>query len=154
MKIEEYKFINSGLYIKFDTYFKHIKLQKLEDNNGSDEKLVELEYDSIELTFSKQKDSITLHTSENCGMVIIIIWELDKEHINYKSYMFVNKDDKIKSKDNEMDRCINKEELLGCGLEYLFKSKVNIDTGSTINKNPQIKCEIKNENIFAEIKRR
>lgn len=152
--ISKHKFIDSGLHINFDKKFKHIKLQKLERINSTFEQddVVDLEYDLIELTFSKEKEEITLHTSNNVDTIIVIIWEIDKKDAGYRSFMFINKN-KIEQESSFLEECNRDLSLFQTeGLQKLFK-KMSTEMISSPQKKAT-NCHIKNENIFAEIKRR
>lgn len=159
--ISKHKFIDSGLHISFNKKFKHIKLQKLERVNDTIERdeVVDLEYDLIELTFSKEKEEITLHTSNNVDTIIVIIWEMDKEDMGYKSYMFTNKN-KIEQESTSFLEEDNRDLSLFQteGLQKLFKkmsSEINpVSSSSKLRKNEVYCHRIKNENISAEIRRR
>jgi hypothetical protein len=73
MHIKEYIFTNNTLKIVFDTTFSHIKLQKLEQTNDP----IVLDYDEIEMSFSKPKNTITLFT--NSDDAVIVVLEINKQ---------------------------------------------------------------------------
>lgn len=84
MKLLSYEFDKDKLMITFDSSFSKIKLQKLESPSicSNDGKYLKMECDVIEFTFSKPKSTLSLYTSENTQIIILVIIDIDGQEEN------------------------------------------------------------------------
>ena len=129
MKVISYDYNLKSINIKFDCVFKQIKIIKLESNEN--ELNGELINDEIEMSFSKEKDTINLFINEP-KLIIIYINELDKQKISY-SYL------------------INLKSTLPMSTSETIDIPLSLEVVKECDQKLDVRCPIKNQNIFAKI---
>ena len=135
MHIKEYIFTNDTLKIIFDTSFSHIKLQKLERTNDP----IVLDYDDIEMTFSKPKNTITLFTKSN-DLVIIVV-EINKQTTKFSFRMKSIQDSHTQDTRDTRDTRGTQDNI----------NKLQMAMKKTLSKMLPKTLLLKSENIFAQI---
>lgn len=137
MKINSYKISNNTIILHFDVSFTQVNYIKMEsvssiDNSG------ELECEEMEIKYSKKKNTLNLFTNESKNVIVILITEMDKKSLCYSYYIHLENKSNIANS-------------LG-GLDSHFQKVLDIPFNNNIES--KYKIEIKNQNIFADIKRK
>jgi hypothetical protein len=150
MKIDSYTIVENILTLHFDCYFRQISYIKMESNCISDSGTLECE--EMEIKYSKNRNVLNTFIKNDSNTIVILITEFDNKMIYYSYYIKINTQITNNNQDN----------LLANGLASLLTSNktTNIIKSNKINEVDQnnsdgIKiCPIKNQNIFAKIKKK
>jgi hypothetical protein len=134
MKINSYEISNNTVILHFDISFTQVNYIKMEsvssiDNSG------QLECEEIEIKYSKKKNTLNLFINEQTNVVVVLITEMDKRGLCYSYYIHLEKGNSF----SELDLSFQK-----------------ILTTPLTNKESEYKIKSfeKNQNIFADIKRK
>ena len=148
MHIKEYIFTNDTLKIIFDTSFSHIKLQKLERTNDP----VVLDYDDIEMSFSKPKNTITLFTKSND--IVIIIVEVNKQSAKFSFRMKSIQDSQTQNTQTQdtQTQDTKTQDTKTQDTQDNNINKIQMAMKKTLSKMLPKTLLLKNENIFAQIR--
>ena len=139
MKIKSYEISNNTIILHFDVSFKQVNYIKMEsvssiDNSG------ELECEEMEIKYSKKKNTLNLFINEQTNVIVVLITEMDKRGLCYSYYIHLEKS--ILEKGN---------------FENSF-SELDLPFQKILTTNKESKYKIqsfeKNQNIFADIKRK
>lgn len=145
---------NSIVTLIFNKTFKKIKVMIITENEGSKSDIKQLNNDIIEIKYSKEKREVNLNIEKKEYYIFVII-EID-DNIYNKTYTIKNNiilpttNQKSQNEDNfdlnQDNITMDQAMLYSEGVAKLFKSGMD----DRIKK----QCSIKNENIFAYIKRK
>ena len=146
MKVESYTILENNIVLKFDTHFKNVNYVKMESLSEFDHQTDikahvsgELDSEEIKIKYSKPKDTISLFVNPNCYLLTILITQVDFRPYYY-SYYLINNDAY-----QQMSETVP---LTQVPLTQVPLTKLK-------NKDPfTIYTPIKNENIFAKIKKK
>lgn len=152
MKLLSYEFDRDKLVITFDTSFSKIKLQKLESSTSIEtDCCMRLDCDVMQYTFSKPKNVLSLCTSRETRVVILVIIKVDG--LDKNEAMMINKrlDTQCYShvfQSADGTECIHEQEAFGLadGLAMLLAGK------GLKNTKPFEKNE--SQRIYATIRRK
>lgn len=138
MKLESYERQKQCITLHFDTAFCRIKVIKIESHIANGDYPVE--FDNIDIAFSRQKTCISLFTRDdtNSTNLTILVTEVDGKVVNYGHFI---------GADNTSGA-----NIIG-GFDRLFGLSAD-STSIPETRRPKISCGIKNENIFAEIRKK
>ena len=146
MKVESYTILENNIILKFDTHFKNVNYVKMESlsefDHQTDLKVSgELDSEEIKIKYSKPKDTISLFVNPNCYLLTILITQVDFKPLYY-SYYLMNNDALVsilKSSTPCQDKSLPLTQIASVPLKL---------------KDSFIYTPIKNENIFAKIKKK
>lgn len=152
MKIESYVIRDNILTLHFDKDFKQIRYIKMESDNflhNSNKTSNSLDCDEMEISYSKRRKCLNVCLSNNSDQVIILITQFDKRHTCYGYHI------KRLEGVNDIKNIDTQQDLMAKGMISLlsgnFKHDNTID--NVVDQNAYI-FSIKNQNIFAKIKRK
>lgn len=157
MKVTSFTFSDNSLIVYFDVDFRQINYIKMESQSNDSQGTLECE--EMEIKYSKKKNTLNLFISDTATKVVLLITIFDNKDVCYSYYMTRpnsgNKNDTLKpSSDNTLQSNNNGMDIMARGFTQLFKNNVEKDT-TTFTENFNIKvCPIKNQNIFANIKKK
>lgn len=147
MKIDSYEISNNTIILHFDVSFKQVNYIKMEsvssiDNSG------ELECEEMEIKYSKKKNTLNLFINESTNVIVVLVTEMDKRGLCYSYYIHLEKSNLGKGNFGKG----NFENAFG-ELDLPFQK---ILTTPFTNKESKYKIQSfeKNQNIFADIKRK
>lgn len=155
MKVTNFTFSDNRLVVYFDVDFKQINYIKME-SIGND---YTLECEEMEIKYSKKKNTLNLFVHNGSKIVVLLITIFDNKDVCYAYYMTRQINANIGEKEDNMD-------MMTRGFTQLFKNgfgennQSNIEKPSTIplqtstSENAVKVCPIKNQNIFANIKKK
>ena len=134
MKINSYETLNNTIILHFDVSFKQVNYIKMEsvlsiDNSG------ELECEEMEIKYSKKKNTLNLFINESTNVIVILITEMDKRALCYSYYIRLEN----KNLSNRLEE------------PFMLKFEQIMDLQESKYK---IQSFEKNQNIFADIKRK
>lgn len=129
--------------VYFDTPFKQINYIKMEsvDNCGN------LDCEEMEIKYSKRKNTLNLFTTGSSNIIVLLITEFDKKDTCYAYHIKTTHKDT--HKDTLPDNFDSNFDSIANGFTKLLKSGM----GEEIQDQDHI-VPIKNQNIFAKIKRK
>jgi hypothetical protein len=138
MKIESYTIIDNVLTLHFDCDFNQVSYIKMESYLES--KSGDLECEEMEIRYSKNRNSFKTFIKDNSNTIVILIKKFNNENVSYGYYInkYIQKD---------------KDQLLANGLVGILKSDTIKRESHTIKQDEKI-CPIKNQNIFAKIRKK
>lgn len=140
MKIESYTIIDNVLTLHFDCDFNQVSYIKMESYLES--KSGDLECEEMEIRYSKNRNSFKTFIKDNSNTIVILIKKFNNEIVSYGYYI-----NKYIQKDKD------KDQLLANGLVGILKSDTIKRESHTIKQDEKI-CPIKNQNIFAKIRKK
>lgn len=140
MKIESYTIIDNVLTLHFDCDFNQVSYIKMESYLES--KSGDLECEEMEIRYSKNRNSFKTFIKDNSNTIVILIKKFNNEIVSYGYYI-----NKYIQKDKD------KDQLLANGLVGILKSNIVERESDTIKQDEKI-CPIKNQNIFAKIRKK
>ncbi len=142
MKIDyifSYVIRDNILTLYFDKDFKQIRYIKMESSN-SNKTSESLDCDEMEVSYSKRRKSFNVCLSDNSDQVIILITQFDKRQTLYGYHI-----------KRQIKNEITTQDLMAKGMISLLSGS-NLGSGS-VGKDVD-EYSIKNQNIFAKIKRK
>ena len=157
MKIDSYEISNNTIILHFDVSFKQVNYIKMEsvssiDNSG------ELECEEMEIKYSKKKNTLNLFINEQTNVIVVLITEMDKRGLCYSYYIHLEKGILEKS---ILEKGILEKSILEKGNFENSFSELDLPfqkilTTPFTNKESKYKIQSfeKNQNIFADIKRK
>jgi hypothetical protein len=132
----------SDLQLSFDTSFKHISIRKCEYKSiNPKEKICPLDVDTVELSFSKQKNRVYIHVDTDSTLVMLFITAVDRKDTQF-AFILPN----LSTVSNA-----NVQEPLA-GLAMLLKQQITHEPEQQMTH--EIDCKLKNENVFARVIRK
>ena len=162
MKVESYTILENNIILKFDTHFKNVNYVKMESLSEIDNKTDlevpyfhdskfdkvsgELDSEEIKIKYSKPKDTISLFVNSNCYLLTILITQVDFKPLYYSYYLMNN--DALVSILKSSTPCQDKS------LASVEVPLTQIASVPLKLKDSFIYTPIKNENIFAKIKKK
>ena len=117
----------------------------------------ELDCEEFRIKYSKPKDTLTLFVTEDCHLLTILITQVDVKPFYYSYYLSNNNytyDKNNRDKNNRDKLDILSESIPLLKLASKNDSKNNSKNNYVYDKNNYIYNAIKNENIFAKIKKK
>lgn len=148
MKVISYTILENNIVLKFDTSFNNVNYIKMQSSSEI-ANYGELDSEEIRIKYSKPKDTINLFITPDCHLLTILVTQVDSKPLYY-SYYLSNNDGMNK---NEMNKKELKKDKFDTLLDNIPILKL-IPKNNYINKNNYVYNAIKNENIFAKIKRK
>ena len=154
MKITNFTFSDNSLIVYFDVDFKQINYVKMEsqstDSHGT------LECEEMEIKYSKKKNTLNLFIGGVTNTIVLLITVFDNKDVCYSYYM-KPKGEIHKDKQDKQDKQTNMD-LMARGFTQLFKGEhcksAEVDSSIITTENTVKLCPIKNQNIFANIKKK
>ena len=147
MKIDSYEISNNTIILHFDVSFKQVNYIKMEsvssiDNSG------ELECEEMEIKYSKKKNTLNLFINEQTNVIVVLITEMDKRGLCYSYYIHLEK--------GILEKSILERGNFENSFSELDLPFQKILTTPFTNKESKYKIRSfeKNQNIFADIKRK
>lgn len=129
IKVESYTVLENNIVLKFNKSFTQINYIKLQSFSKITD-YGELDSEELGIKYSKPKDTLNLFITSDCHFLSVLITNVDDKPLYYSYYLTNN--DQISSAKYKLPKSIN-------------ENKVN---------NKYIYTPIKNENIFAILKKK
>lgn len=159
MKIDSYTIVDNVLTLHFDCYFRQISYIKMESSCISDSGTLDCE--EMEIKYSKNRNVLNTFIKDDTDIIVILITEFDNKMIYYAYYINKNKQNRIENQENLLEKGLVSLLTSNKTTNIIKSNKINeVNETNKINQVDQnnsdgIKiCPIKNQNIFAKIKKK
>jgi hypothetical protein len=159
MKVESYTVLENNIVLKFDKSFTQINYIKMQSfskitNYG------ELDSEEFGIKYSKPKDTLNLFITSDCHFLSVLITNVDNKQLYYSYYLndVGPNDTKLKDKSPVLSDVLESKKNVKPSrftLPKTIMNSKNYTRGVTDKKeNEYIYTPIKNENIFAILKKK
>jgi len=153
MKVESYTVLENNIVLKFDTSFTQINYIKMQSFSKITD-YGELDSEEFGIKYSKPKDTLNLFITSNCQFLSVLITNVDSKQLYYSYYLNdVGPTDIVLSDVLESKKNVKP---LKFTLPKTIMNSKNYTRGVNTDKkeNEYIYTPIKNENIFAILKKK
>ena len=159
MKVTSYTILENNIVLKFDTSFNNVNYIKMQSSSEI-ANYGELDSEEIRIKYSKPKDTINLFITPDCHLLTILVTQVDSKPLYYSYYLSNNNEmnnnemNKKQPKKDKFDTLLDNIPILKLIPKNNYVNDKNNKNNYVNDKNNYIYNAIKNENIFAKIKRK